>query len=246
MVQETWGVFEDVYFEGNDKTFMLLQNVLDEELSLFHSKYIHVGGDECPKVHWRKCPKCQKRIKDEGLKDEHELQSYFIQRIEKYLNSKGRTLIGWDEILEGGLAPNAVVMSWRGEKGGIDAAKQNHDVIMTPVTPCYFNLKQTKQEDTLAFEGYIPPQKVYQYEPIPKELNSAQAKHVLGAQGNVWTEYISYPTTVEFMIFPRMSALSEVLWSQKQKKSWENFKRKLPIQFIRYKLWNAHYNSTLN
>jgi hexosaminidase len=149
-VQETWGVFEDIYCAGKDSTFMFLQDVMDEVTALFPSTYIHVGGDEAPKTHWKRCPLCQARIKAEGLKDEHGLQSYFIQRIEKYLNGKGRTIIGWDEILEGGLAPNAVVMSWRGEKGGIEAAKQKHKVIMTPEYPVYFDHSQTKNEDSLA------------------------------------------------------------------------------------------------
>jgi hexosaminidase len=185
MVQETWGVFEDVYCAGKDSTFIFLENVMDEVLALFPSKYIHVGGDESPKAHWKKCPHCQARIKTEGLKDEHELQSYFVQRMEKYLNAKGRILIGWDEILEGGLAPNAVVMSWRGEKGGIEAAKQKHNVIMTPESPLYINHAQSRNEDSVTQGGYNSLEAVYNYEPIPKELNTEQAKYILGAQGNL-------------------------------------------------------------
>ncbi|MFN2439445.1 MAG: family 20 glycosylhydrolase [Chitinophagaceae bacterium] len=241
-VQETWGVFEDVYCAGKDSTFIFLENVIDEVLALFPSKYIHVGGDESPKAHWKKCPHCQARIKKEGLKDEHELQSYFIQRMEKYLNAKGRILIGWDEILEGGLAPNAVVMSWRGEKGGIEAAKQKHNVIMTPEFPLYLNHAQSRNEDSITQGGYNPLEAVYNYEPIPKELNAEQAKYVLGAQGNLWSEYTKYPSKVEYMIFPRMSAVSEVLWSPKEKKSWASFETRLKIQFQRYDLWNANYS----
>lgn len=192
-VQETWGVFDDVYCAGNDSVFQFLQDVMDEVIPLFPSQYVHIGGDESPKKRWQVCPKCQKRIKDNNLKDEHELQSYFIQRMEKYINGKGKTIIGWDEILEGGLAPNAVVMSWRGEKGGVEAAKQNHDVIMTPTTYVYFDYAQTKKEDSLTIGGFVPIQKVYGYEPVPKELSAEQAKHILGAQANLWTEYVTNP-----------------------------------------------------
>lgn len=241
-VQETWGVFEDIFCAGKDSTFSFMQDVLDEVLALFPSKYIHVGGDEAPKIHWKQCPKCQARIKAEGLKDEHELQSYFIQRMEKYLNSKDRTLIGWDEILEGGLAPNAWVMSWRGEKGGIDAANENHKVIMTPTDYVYLDYSQTKNEDSIVIGGYVPVEKVYGYEPVPKELNADKAKYVQGAQGNLWTEYIKYPSKVEYHIFPRVSALSEVLWTPKEKKDWGDFEKRLQTQFKRYDLWKANYS----
>lgn len=242
LAQETWGVFEDVYCAGNDSTFQFLENVLDEVLALFPSTYIHVGGDESPKAHWKQCPKCQARIKKEGLKDEHELQSYFIQRMEKYLNSKGRTLIGWDEILEGGLAPNAIVMSWRGEKGGIDAAKQKHLVIMTPQKPVYFDHTQTRNEDSVTIGGYNPIEAVYAYEPVPAALSADEAKYIMGAQANVWTEYMKNPSKVEYMVFPRMSALSEVLWSPKEKKNWKDFEKRLQTQFKRYDLWKANYS----
>ena len=241
-VMDTWGVLDDVYCAGNDSTFTFLQNVLDEVMELFPSKYIHIGGDECPKERWKTCPLCQKRIKDEGLKDEHALQSYFIQRIERYLNSKGRSIIGWDEILEGGLARNATVMSWRGEEGGIAAAKEGHDVIMTPGSHCYLDHAQSKNEDSLTIGGYLPLEKVYSYEPIPKELTPDQATHVLGAQGNVWTEYMDNPAKVEYMIFPRMSALSEVLWSPRGKRDWKDFERRLPVLFNRYEQWGANYS----
>jgi len=241
-VQETWGVFNDVFCAGNDTVFNFLQDVIDEVLELFPSKYIHIGGDECPKTSWKNCPKCQRRIKENNLKDEHELQSYFVQRMEKYINSKGRTIIGWDEILEGGLAPNAIVMSWRGEQGGIEAAKQNHDVIMTPGSHVYFDHSQTKKEDSVTIGGYTTVQKVYGYEPVPKELSASQSSHVLGAQGNVWTEYMSNTKKVEYMIFPRLSALSEVLWSPKDNRSWNDFEKRLRTQFKRYDLWKVNYS----
>ncbi|HEY9340673.1 MAG TPA: beta-N-acetylhexosaminidase [Hanamia sp.] len=241
-VQQTWGVFEDV-FAPTEYTFTFLENVLDEVLQLFPSKYIHIGGDECPKTNWERSAFCQELIKEKGLKDEHGLQSYFIQRIEKYLNSKGRKIIGWDEILEGGLAPNATVMSWRGEEGGIAAAKQNHDVIMTPGTYCYFDHSQTKNKDSVTIGGYLPLETVYNYEPVPKELNADEAKYVLGAQANVWTEYMGYPSKVEYMIFPRMSALSEVLWSPKESRDWSRFSSELTEIYKRYKFWGANYYS---
>lgn len=242
LVQETWGIFDDVFCAGNDSTFIFLQNVIDEVVPLFPSKYFHIGGDECPKTHWKKCPKCQKRIKTLKLKDEHELQSYFVQRIEKYLNKKGKTIIGWDEILEGGLAPNAVVMSWRGEKGGIEAAKQKHYVVMSPQNPVYFDHTQSENEDSVTIGGYNPLEKVYAYEPIPKDLNEEDAKYVLGAQANVWREYIKNEKKCEYMIFPRMSALSEVLWSTKENRNWKSFTNRLPEQMKRYESWGANYS----
>ena len=242
LVQETWGVFDDVFCAGNDSTFTFLQNVIDEVTMLFPSKFFHIGGDECPKTHWKICAKCQQKIKELGLKDEHELQSYFVQRIEKYLNSKGKTLIGWDEILEGGLAPNAIVMSWRGEAGGIEAAKQKHQVIMTPGKPVYFDHSQSKNEDSVTIGGYNPVEDVYAYDPIPKELNAEEAKYVLGAQANVWTEYMNNKKKIEYMIFPRMAALSEVLWTKKETKNWEDFEKRLPIQMKRYEMMGMNYS----
>jgi len=239
-VQQTWGVFEDVYCPS-DYTFTFLENVLDEVMQLFPSKYIHIGGDECPKEAWKRSAFCQKLIKEKKLKDEHGLQSYFIGTIEKYINSKGRKIIGWDEILEGGLAPNATVMSWRGEEGGIAAAKQRHDVIMTPGKFCYFDHSQTKNEDSVTIGGFLPPDTVYNYEPIPKELNEEEAKFVLGAQGNVWTEYIANMSKLEYMIFPRMSALSEVLWSPRERRDWNTFSSELTTLYKRYKFWGANY-----
>ncbi|MBW7890379.1 MAG: family 20 glycosylhydrolase, partial [Chitinophagaceae bacterium] len=224
-----------------ENTFNFLENVLDEVMQLFPSTYIHIGGDEAPKDNWKRCAHCQKLIRKEGLKDEHELQSYFVQRIEKYLNSKGRKIIGWDEILEGGLAPNATVMSWRGEEGGIEAASDNHDVIMTPGGWMYFDHTQTKQEDSVTIGGFTPLEKVYKYQPVPAKLDASKAGHVLGAQANVWTEYMAYPSKVEYMIFPRMSALSEVLWTPESRKNWNRFKNSLPFIYQRYQLWGANY-----
>lgn len=239
-VQETWGVFDDVFCAGNEQTFNFLQDVIDEVVSLFPAKYIHIGGDECPKSSWKKCPKCQQRMKDHQLKDEHELQSYFVQRMEKYVNSKGKSIIGWDEILEGGLAQNATVMSWRGEEGGIEAAKQNHYAIMTPGNYVYFDYAPSAKRDSLTMPGITTVQKVYSYEPIPAALSPESRKYILGAQANVWTEYMNSPEKVEYMIFPRMSALSEVLWSSKQNKNWNAFEKRLPAQYSRYKLWGAN------
>lgn len=240
LVQETWGVFDDVFCAGNDFVFIFLQNVIDEVIALFPSNYFHIGGDECPKTHWKICSKCQQRMKELGLKDEHELQSWFVQRIEKYLNSKGKTLIGWDEILEGGLAPNAIVMSWRGEAGGIEAAKQKHQVIMTPGKPVYFDHSQSKNEDSVTIGGYNPIEAVYAYDPVPKELNEEEGKYVLGAQANVWTEYMNNTKKIEYMIFPRMAALSEVLWSKN--KDWSDFERRLPVQMKRYEMMGLNYS----
>lgn len=242
-VATRWGVFKDVYCAGKEQTFQFLEDVLDEVCDLFPSKYIHVGGDECPKDAWEQCPDCQQRIKDEGLKNEHELQSYFIQRIEKYLNSKGKKLIGWDEILEGGIAPEATVMSWRGVKGGIEAAKLNHDVVMTPTTNCYFDFYQSKDKESepLAQGGYLPMEKVYDYEPIPEELNKQESQHVLGAQANVWTEYITNIPHLEYMIFPRLCALSEVVWSPKDSKDFTDFQSRMEETYPLLKLYNINY-----
>lgn len=241
-VEQSWGVHEDIFCAGQETTFEFLQNVLDEVIPLFPSKYVHIGGDEAPKDNWKICSLCQKRIKDENLKDEHELQSYFVQRMEKYINGKGKTMIGWDEILEGGLAPNAIVMSWRGEAGGIEAAKQNHKVIMTPGNYVYFDHAQSTREDSLTIGGYTTVQETYSYEPVPKELDAEQGKFVMGAQANVWTEYMSNPSKVEYHLFPRLSALSEVLWSPKESRSWTDFEPRLLTHFKRYDLWGANYS----
>jgi hexosaminidase len=229
-----WGVFKDV-FCPTDKTFSFLEDVLTEVMDLFPSKYIHIGGDECPKDAWKNSAFCQDLIKKEGLKDEHELQSYFIRRIEKFINAKGKSIIGWDEILEGGLAPNATVMSWRGIEGGVAAAKEKHNVIMTPGSHCYFDYYQADPEmEPLAIGGLLSLQTVYGYEPIPEALNDEQGKYIMGAQGNVWTEYLKTPSQIEYMTFPRACALAEVNWSPKNTRNFDNFVTRLQEHFKRF------------
>jgi len=245
-VSKEWGVFEDVYCAGNENTFKFMEDVLTEVCALFPGKYIHIGGDECPKERWKTCPKCQKRIKDEGLKDEHELQSYFIKRIETFLNSKGKQIIGWDEILEGGLAPNAAVMSWRGEQGGIDAAIQQHNVVMSPGTHCYFDHYQGDPElEPLAIGGFTTVEKVYSYDPVPEALDDSLSKYIMGAQGNVWTEYILDEKHVEYMALPRMSALAEVLWSPKEKRNLGDFTKRLLGNLSLLDKWDLNYSNSL-
>lgn len=242
-VQQTWGVFDDV-FVPTENTFKFLENVLDEVIALFPSKYIHIGGDESPKEYWKQSEFCQKLIKQLGLKDEHELQSYFIQRIEKYVNSKGRRIIGWDEILEGGLAPDATVMSWRGVKGGIAAAQQKHEVIMTPnAGGLYFDHKQSESADEPTnIGGLAPYSKVYAYDPVPAELTTDEQKYVIGVQANLWTEYIETPEKVEYMILPRMFCLSEIAWSQASRKDFRNFsEERLPLHLARLDKVNTNY-----
>jgi hexosaminidase len=237
-----WGVYDEVYCAGKESTFKFLQDVMDEVLALFPSKYIHIGGDEVVKTNWKKCVLCQNRIKEEKLKDEHELQSYFIQRMEKYLNSKGRQIIGWDEILEGGLAPNATVMSWRGEKGGIEAAKAKHNIIMTPGKPCYFDHGYTKsKEEPINIGGKNSLANVYNYNPNPFELSDETHKYVLGSQGNVWTEYIADWKKAEYMVYPRMQALSEVLWLADNMKNYDDFKSRLGVELEQMDKKNMNY-----
>ncbi|MDR6196395.1 family 20 glycosylhydrolase [Siphonobacter sp. SORGH_AS_0500] len=223
-----WGIFDDVYCAGNDSTFTFLQHVLDEVVELFPSKYIHIGGDECPKTRWKSCPKCQARMKHEGLKDEHELQSYFIQRMEKYLLTKNREIIGWDEILEGGLSPGATVMSWRGTEGGIEAMRQKHKAIMTPEMFVYFDFYQSLYpQEQVAAAWYTPLSKVYSYEPVPDSLTQEEASYLLGVQGNVWSEYLSTDAKAEYMIFPRALAVAEIAWSPKTGRTYTDFLRRL-------------------
>ncbi|MGB1507115.1 MAG: beta-N-acetylhexosaminidase [Crocinitomicaceae bacterium] len=217
-----WGVFEDIYCT-TDETFEFLENILDEVMDLFPSKYIHVGGDEAPKTRWKECQACQNTIKSNNLANEQELQSYFIKKIESYLNSKNRQLIGWDEILEGGLSPNSTVMSWRGTKGGVEASKKGNYVVMTPGTHCYFDHYQGKgKEEPLAIGGFTPLEKVYDFNPIPSELDVAEASFILGGQANLWTEYISTFSQLEYMAYPRAIALSQALWCT-DKISFEDF-----------------------
>ncbi|MCS2677989.1 family 20 glycosylhydrolase [Bacteroides ovatus] len=209
---------------GNEETFTFLENVLTEVMELFPSEYIHVGGDEAGKSAWKTCPKCQKRMKDEHLANVDELQSYLIHRIEKFLNNHGRRLLGWDEILQGGIAPNATVMSWRGEEGGIAAVTSGHHAIMTPGAYCYLDSYQdAPYSQPEAIGGYLPLKKVYAYDPVPASLTAEQAKLVYGVQGNLWVEYIPTPEHVEYMIYPRMLALAEVAWSAPERKSWLDF-----------------------
>jgi len=231
------------YCAGNENVFSFLQDVLTEVIALFPSTYIHIGGDEVDKGPWKKCERCQARMKKEGLKNEEELQSYFIKRMEKFIVSKKRKMIGWDEILEGGLAPEATVMSWRGEAGGIEAAKMHHDVVMTPGSPCYFDHYQAGPEgEPLAIGGFNTVKKVYDYEPIPKELSAEQHKYVLGAQGNVWTEYISTTEHLEYMVLPRMLALAETVWSPAATKNWNDFSRRLQFHFKAFDAKGLHYS----
>lgn len=219
-----WGVSENIFCAGNEKTFEFLEDVLDEVMDIFPSQYIHIGGDEAPKTRWNECPLCKQRMADEHLKDANQLQSYFTQRIEKYLNKHGRQIIGWDEILEGGLAPGATVMSWRGTEGGIAAARLNHPVIMTPGSFCYLDHYQADPAgEPFAFGGYNTLQNTYSFDPVPIELPADKQKYILGAQGNVWTEYILTPENVEYMAYPRAIALAEVNWSPADSKDWERF-----------------------
>ena len=244
-VATKWGVFEDIYCT-KEGTFKFLEDVIDEVVPLFPGKYIHIGGDEAPKIHWKNCKNCQKLLKKEGLKDEHELQNYFITRMEKYINSKGKQIIGWDEILEGGLAPNATVMSWRGTNGAVEAAKQKHPVILTPQSHCYFDHYQSENEnEPLAIGGFLPLEKVYLFNPIPKEFTTEEARYVLGAQGNVWTEYLSTPEKVEYMVFPRAIALSEAVWSSSVHKNYDDFINRLEIFNRRLDAMNVNYANHL-
>ena len=235
-VATTWGVFDDVLCAGNEETYTFLENILTEVMEMFPSEYIHIGGDEVPKVRWEECPKCQAKIKELGLKDddkhkkEHYLQSYLTARIEKFLNENGRRMIGWDEILEGELAPNATVMSWRGMAGGIEAAQMGHDVIMTPNSYAYFDYYQTSfvEDEPFAIGGYLPVETVYSFDPTPESLTDEQKKHILGVQANMWTEYVATPEHVEYMLLPRMAAISEVQWTAAEKKNYDNFLKRLP------------------
>ena len=241
-VEKTWGVFEDVLCAGNEKIYTFLEGVFDEIIDIFPSEFIHVGGDECPKTRWEKCPKCQEKIKQLGIKGDKEhpkefvLQSYVISRVERYLNSKGRQIIGWDEILEGGLAPNATVMSWRGVEGGIEAAKQRHKAIMVPTSYMYFDYYPTRntENEPLGIGNYVPLEKVYSFEPIPAELDKSEHRYIIGTQANLWTEYVLSPEHAEYMVLPRMAALSEVQWTMPEKKEYETFLPRVYEMMFRY------------
>ena len=248
-VWKMWGVSDNVLCAGNDATLKFIEDVLDEIVEVFPSEYIHVGGDECPKTQWEQCPKCQARIKALGIKgdDKHSaemyLQSFVINHAEKHLNSKGRQIIGWDEILEGGLAPNATVHSWRGIEGGIEAAKQGHDCIMSPTSFMYFDYYQTTytDEEPLAIGGYVPVEKVYSFEPMHESLTAEEQKHIIGVQANLWSEYIPTFSHVEYMELPRMAALCEVQWCKPENKDFNNFKQRLMQLLKLYEVYGYNY-----
>ncbi len=237
----TWGVFKDI-FCPKENTFRFLENVLTEVMDLFPARYTHIGGDEVQKDRWKESPDAQTVIQREGLKDEGELQSYFIRRMERFINAKGRRMIGWDEILEGGLAPDATVMSWRGEKGGIAAAQQGHDVIMTPDAYLYFDHYQgDRSKEPLAIGGMLPLDKVYSYNPTPAALSADEKKHILGAQANLWTEYIADARQAEYMLFPRLFALAELAWTPQADRNYREFLNRVPPQLARLKREGVNY-----
>ncbi|MGL5788136.1 MAG: beta-N-acetylhexosaminidase [Bacteroidales bacterium] len=238
-----WGIYNDVFCAGNDKVYEFMRGVLDEISDLFPSEYIHVGGDECPKIRWKGCDVCQAKIKSEGLKDEHELQSYFMHQVDNFLTTKGKKMIGWEEILEGGISPNATLMSWTGDKGGIEAAKQKHHVIMTPSTHVYLDYYQEKPESTqpLAIGGYLNLERVYSYNPVPDALTKEDEKYVLGCQGNIWTEYLQSEDKVFYMALPRMAAIAEMGWSQQNKRDYRDFERRVLGFYPRLDALNVNY-----
>lgn len=236
-----WPITE-IYCAGKETTFEFLENVLLEVIELFPSKYIHVGGDEATKTNWAKCPHCQNRMKTEGLKNVEELQSYFIKRMERFISTHDRKLIGWDEILEGGLAPQATVMSWRGVKGGLEATEQGHDVVMTPGSHMYFDHYQGPQnQEPLAWGGHTPLSKVYEFDPIVETMTPEQSKHVLGGQANLWSEQIKTEAHSQYMIFPRLAALSEAVWSPKASRNWDDFSKRIVSLFKRYEYLGINY-----
>ncbi|TKC09190.1 beta-N-acetylhexosaminidase [Pedobacter frigoris] len=234
-VRKVWGVSKDLYCAGNDSVFTFLQDVLNEVMPLFPSQYIHIGGDEAPHDAWHKCPKCQDRMKKEGLKDEAALQSWFIQRMEKFINSKGKKIIGWEEIMQGGLADNATVHSWLGVQSGLKAAKSGHDAIMSPYSHMYFDGYQADPKiEPMAIGYWVPLDSAYAFEPVHPALTETEAKHILGAQANLWTEFIGTEDYFQYMVFPRISALSEVDWTPKSLKNFADFKTRLNTQYQRY------------
>ena len=234
-VEHHWGVYADILCAGKEKTFQFVQDVLDEVIDIFPSEYIHIGGDESPRSRWKACPLCQKRIQEEGIKEgngqskEDRLQGYFTKRVEKYLTSKGKRIIGWDELLGCDVEKSATIMSWRGADPGAESAKQGHDVIMTPNAYLYFDYYQTKDtwNEPLGIGGFVPVEKVYEFEPVAKDLTPEQAKHILGVQANLWGEYIAYPSHIQYMVLPRMAALAEVQWMQPENKNFDEFKERV-------------------
>lgn len=234
-VEHHWGVYADILCAGKEKTFQFVQDVLDEVIDIFPSEYIHIGGDESPRSRWKACPLCQKRIQEEGIKEgngqskEDRLQGYFTKRVEKYLTSKGKRIIGWDELLGCDVEKSATIMSWRGADPGAESARQGHDVIMTPNAYLYFDYYQTKDtwNEPLGIGGFVPVEKVYEFEPVAKDLTPEQAKHILGVQANLWGEYIAYPSHIQYMVLPRMAALAEVQWMQPENKNFDEFKERV-------------------
>ena len=246
-VRNLWGVEDDVFCAGKESTFEFIENVLEEVIPLFPSEYVHIGGDECPKDRWKVCPNCQKRIKEEGLKDEHELQSYVIRRAEKILAKHGKKLIGWDEILEGGLAPSATVMSWRGEDGGIQSANMGHDVIMTPGSGGLYidHYQGDPKIEPVAIGGYAPLEKTYSYNPIPEAIDPAKRHHIKGAQTNLWAEYLYTADIMQYRAFPREIALAEAVWTPLEKKNFKDFTRRLDNAYVRLDKHGANYHIPL-
>lgn len=248
-VLRRWGVNPNI-FNPEDATIRFLQDVLTEVLTLFPGRYIHIGGDEAVKDQWQASPRAQARIRELGLKDEHELQSWFIRQMDAFLTARGRSLVGWDEILEGGLAPNATVMSWRGMEGGIAAAQAGHDVVMTPTSHTYFDYYQSGDTaaEPPAIGGFLPLDTVYAFEPVPAALGLAAAPHVLGAQGQVWTEYLRRPKDVEYMAYPRLTALAEVVWTPRDRKDFADFLARLETHLLRLGILDVNYRplSTLS
>ncbi len=243
-VKKTWGISPYI-FNVEETTFDFLKNVFEEVISLFPGAFIHIGGDEALKDQWKASEKIQDKIEILGLKDEHELQSWFIQRFDSFFTAHNKRLIGWDEILEGGLAPNAAVMSWRGEKGGIEAAESGHDVVMTPTEYCYFDYYQANPDnEPLAIGGFLPLKKVYDYDPVPESLSETAAVHILGVQANVWTEYLNSPQKVEYMVFPRIAAIAEVAWSEPSHKNWEDFNKRIHVMSSHYSKMDINFSST--
>ena len=235
-VARSWGVFDEVFCAGNEETFAFLEGVLEEVIALFPSEYVHIGGDECPKARWKKCRKCQARIRAEKLADEHELQSYFVKRIERFLNDRGKKLIGFDEILEGGISRTATVMSWRGTKGGLEAARLGNQVVMSPNSHAYFDYYQSRDtgNEPFAIGGFVPVEKVYELDPV-EGLNEREALLVQGPQANLWTEYISTIDHVQYMTLPRMAALAEVAWTPRERRAYDDFRQRAILLTDRYK-----------
>ena len=238
-----WGIEDNIYSAGKDETIAFLKDVLDETLALFPSPFIHIGGDEAPKTRWRSCPHCQARIKAEGLADEDELQSWFVRQFDDWLGERGRRLIGWDEILEGGLAPQATVMSWRGSDGGIAAANAGHDVVMSPTDHCYLDYYQSDDFDSEppALPRYLPLRQVYDFVVVPEAISPDKRRHILGGQGNIWTEYIPSSEQVEYMAYPRAVALAEVLWTHPSQRDYADFTRRLRTHLARLDALNVTY-----